>query len=227
MGERILIVEDEEPTAETVRLYLERAGFQVEHARDGRSALSHARRGRFALVVLDLMLPEIDGLTICRRLRAETDARIVMLTARTTEEDRVRGLELGADDYVTKPFSPRELVARVRAVLRRGEPPPERPLSLPGGLRLDLAARRARAGKRELALTATEFELLRTLGQAPGRVFHRHELVEHLFGAEWEGSERTVDAHVANLRRKLAAAGASPATVETVFGIGYRLADAP
>jgi DNA-binding response OmpR family regulator len=177
--------------------------------------------------VLDLMLPEIDGLTICRRLRAETDARIVMLTARTTEEDRVRGLELGADDYVTKPFSPRELVARVRAVLRRGEPPPERPLSLPGGLRLDLAARRARAGKRELALTATEFELLRTLGQAPGRVFHRHELVEHLFGAEWEGSERTVDAHVANLRRKLAAAGASPATVETVFGIGYRLADAP
>jgi len=229
MAERILIVEDEDRTAETIRLYLERAGYGVERARDGLSALARTRSSHFDLVVLDLMLPEIDGLTVCRRLRAESAARIVMLTARTTEDDRVRGLELGADDYVGKPFSPRELVARVRAVLRRSGHAARhaagRPVKLPGGGGLDPTTRRAHVEGRELRLTATEFDLLLALGESPGRVFRRDELVARLFGPAWEGTDRTIDAHVANLRRKLEAAGAPPETVETVFGIGYRLGD--
>jgi DNA-binding response OmpR family regulator len=224
-AQRILVVEDEDKTAETVRLYLEHAGFEVTCARDGRSALTEARRFDYSLVVLDLMLPGIDGLTVCRRLRAETSARIVILTARTTESDRVRGLEIGADDYVTKPFSPRELVARVRAVLRRGvapESPP--PLRLPGGLDIDRVGRRVRIAGQDIPLTATEFDLLRALAESPGRVFRRDELIERVLGTTWEGSERTIDAHVAHLRRKLQTEG-GPRGVETVFGVGYRLSD--
>jgi DNA-binding response OmpR family regulator len=227
MAQRILLVEDEAKTAETVRLYLERAGYEVVHAADGRSALAEARSSDYALVVLDLMLPEVDGLTVCRRLRAETAARIILLTARTTEDDRVRGLELGADDYVTKPFSPRELVARVRAVLRRGGAPDSKPsLRLPGELEIDRVGRRVRIAGRDVPLTATEFDLLRTLAESPKRVFRRSELIDRVLGDGWEGSERTIDAHVAHLRRKLETGG-GPRGVDTVFGVGYRLSHDP
>jgi DNA-binding response OmpR family regulator len=221
----ILIVEDEAKTAETVRLYLERAGYEVELASDGRSGLALARSGRFALVILDLMLPEIDGLTVCSRLRQETDTRILMLTARSTEQDRVDGLELGADDYVTKPFSPRELVARVRAVLRRADPSewsgPRRLAH--GDLQLDLDARAATVEGRSVDLTATEVRLLRALLRAPGRVFTRAELIDNALGTDYEGSDRTIDVHVRNLRSKLEPDRAKPRYVETVFGVGYRL----
>jgi len=220
----ILIVEDEAKTAETVRLYLERAGYEVELASDGRSGLALARSGRFVLVILDLMLPEIDGLTVCGRLRRETDVRILMLTARSTEEDRVGGLELGADDYVTKPFSPRELVARVRAVLRRSDPNEGGPRRLSHqGLELDLDARAATVGGRRVDLTATELRLLRALLRTPGRVFTRAELIDHALGTDYDGSDRTIDAHVRNLRNKIEPDRTNPRYVETVFGVGYRL----
>jgi len=220
----ILIVEDEAKTAETVRLYLERAGYEVGLAADGRTGLAEARSGRFALVILDLMLPEVDGLTICSRLRQETDVRILMLTARSTEQDRVGGLELGADDYVTKPFSPRELVARVRAVLRRTDPSESGPRRLShGGLALDLDARTAAVDGRQVDLTATEVRLLGALLRAPGRVFTREELIDNALGVDYEGSDRTIDVHVRNLRHKIEPDRANPRYVETVFGVGYRL----
>jgi DNA-binding response OmpR family regulator len=221
----ILIVEDEAKTAETVRLYLERAGYEAEIAADGRRGLALARSGRFALVVLDLMLPEIDGLTVCQRLRQESEVRILMLTALSTEDDRIGGLDLGADDYVTKPFSPRELVARVRAVLRRTDPSEwsgPRRLSH-GELVLDLDSRSATIGGRRVELTATEVRLLRALMRAPGRTFSRAELVDTALGLDFEGSDRTIDVHVRNLRRKIEPESSEPCYVKTVFGVGYRL----
>jgi DNA-binding response OmpR family regulator len=227
---RILIVEDEAKTAETVALYLRHAGYEVDVYGDGLRALEGFREQPADLVVLDLMLPGLDGLSLCRRLRAESDVRIVMLTARTAEDDRVRGLELGADDYVCKPMSPRELVARVRAVLRRTSPL-ELDLTVPlrwRQLEVDFAAHRARLGESpgvELRLTATEMELLATLMARPGRVFSRAELVQRVLGHDFEGDPRTIDAHVGNVRRKLSAADPALRPIETVFGVGYRLAD--
>lgn len=226
-GRTVLVVEDDRKTSSLVKLYLENAGFEVAVAFDGGQALAAARARRPDLVVLDVMLPTLDGFEVCRTLRAESDIPVILLTARTTEPDKLQGLDLGADDYMTKPFSPRELVARVRAVLRRAGPR-EREEGEAGelrfqGLTVHLSRREAQVEGRPVALTPNEYRLLEALARAPGRVFTRAELVERAFGWDYEGMERTVDAHVKNLRRKLG--GGS--WIETVFGVGYRFAGEP
>ncbi len=222
---RILVVEDETKTAAVVTRYLEGAGFDVEAVSEGHEGLRKASSGAFELVVLDRMLPGLDGRTICRRLREGSRLPIVMLTAKASEDDRIGGLELGADDYVTKPFSPRELVARVRAVLRRVGPDAVEPRRSWRGVTVDLERAEARREGEELALTVTEMRLLWTLLGAPGRVFSRDELMDRALGPEFDGSERTVDAHVRNLRRKLEPQRGRPRYLLTVFGRGYRLGD--
>ena len=223
----ILVVDDDPNTVKLTKLYLERDGHRVITARDGAEGLSMARDEQPSLVVLDLMLPRLDGLTVCRTLRQETDVPIIMLTARVEEVDRLAGLDLGADDYVTKPFSPRELAARVRAVLRRaawdpGEVSPPA-LSL-GPVCLDLRARRATVHGSELRLTPTEFRLLALLMRHPDRIFTRDEIIDRALGGDFDGFDRTVDAHVSGLRRKLSAApGGSAKLIQTVYGSGYRL----
>lgn len=175
------------------------------------------------LIVHDLMLPQVDGLAVCRTLRARSDVPIIMLTARTTEDDRLAGLDLGADDYVLKPFSPRELVARVRAVLRRFPAGArDRPPIGVAGLKIDPATRAVRVRGRSVALTPREFLLLETMARAPGRVFSREELVERAFGPDYEALDRTIDAHVVNLRRKIEPDPSAPSYVRSVFGVGYR-----
>ena len=222
----ILVVEDEPQIAGIVRDYLEHAGFAVLAAGDGASGLALARARRPDAIVLDLGLPRIDGLDVIRALRRESSVPIVILTARGDETDRVTGLELGADDYVVKPFSPKELVARVRAVLRRVEAasiPTERITA--GDLELDLARRRVTAAGRVVSLTPTEFELLATLAREPGRVFTRSQLLDAVHGFSLETYERAVDGHVRNLRRKLEPDDGPPRYVRTVHGIGYALVE--
>jgi DNA-binding response OmpR family regulator len=224
---RILVAEDDVKTVAAVRLYLEDAGYEVVHAGDGRTALARAREKPSPhLIVLDRMLPQADGLAVCRALREESDVPIILLTALTTENDRLEGLDAGADDYVCKPFSPRELVARVRAVLRRfpAGVRDRRPIAI-GELLVDPARREVRMGERVVALTPREFGLLEVLARTPGRAFTRDELVERAFGDGYEALDRTVDAHVVNLRRKLEPDPSQPAWILTVFGVGYRLAD--
>jgi len=223
----ILVVEDEPKTAAAVRKYLANAGYAVEVATDGRRGLEAALTGHHALVVLDLMLPGLDGRAVCRRIRAEGGCPVVMLTARAGEDERVEGLELGADDYVTKPFSPRELVARVRAVLRRTAPEHGERRRSWNEIEADLDAFRARRGDVVLDLTATELRLLWTLLGAPGRVFSRAELVERVLGPDFQGLERTIDVHVSNLRRKLEPEPSAPRFLRTVIGAGYRLGGEP
>jgi DNA-binding response OmpR family regulator len=222
---RVLIVEDDAVVADTLRVYLERAGYAVDTATDGRSALARAQRPEVALVVLDWMLPGLSGEEVCRRLRAASNVPILMLTARTSEDDRVRGLDSGADDYVPKPFSPREVVARVQSLLRRAghlaASPPPPPLRI-GDLEIDLFRREARAGGERLALTPTEFRLLEALARQPGRTFSREELVARAFGPDYDGLDRTVDMHITNLRRKIARRSDRRA-IHTVHGVGYRL----
>ena len=219
-GERILIVEDEPRIAEVLARYLEAEGFRTERARDGEEALARFRLFEPDLVLLDLMIPGPDGLELTRRWRSQHAVPIIMITARTGELDRVLGLELGADDYITKPFSPREVVARVRAVLRRAKGlSPAAVRYRAGELELDAASHRVACGGREVSLTPREFELLKALFAADGRVMTRRELLSAL--GESYLDERTVDAHVKNLRRKL---GDCAALVETVRGVGYRLA---
>jgi len=223
---RILIVEDEPKTAATIRLYLEHGGFDVVSAADGREGLRLAREARPDLLVLDLMLPGLDGLAICRALRAESDLPILLLTARTTEQDRIAGLGIGADDYVTKPFSPRELVLRIRAVLRRTRAAPGRSpevLRTPSVV-VDLGRREATVRGRLVELPPAEFALLAAFARSPGRAFTREELVERAFGSSYEGLDRTIDAHVMRLRRKIEDPAREPLLV-TVFGVGYKLAD--
>lgn len=225
----VLVVEDDRKTAATVKLYLEHEGFEAVVAHDGRAGLTAARERRFDLVVLDLMLPGVDGLRICTALREEMDVPIIMLTARTAEEDRVRGLNLGADDYLGKPFSPRELMARVRAVLRRADPRdtagPKRLAFV--GLTIDLELRQVRVNDREISLTPAEFDLLCAFARFPRRVFTRDELIEQAFGPDYEGLDRTVDAHIMNLRRKIEPDRNHPVYIQTVFGVGYRFGGAP
>jgi DNA-binding response OmpR family regulator len=222
----ILVVEDERKTADTIRRYLEHDGYDVVVCSDGAAALNEAASRRCDLVVLDLALPALDGIEICRALRESGhQVPIIMLTARTTEDDRVRGFDVGADDYVTKPFSPRELVRRVRAVLRRGHSPASHVLRR-GPLSVDLETRHVFVDEREVPLTATEFRLLITLMMAPGRAFTRSELVEHVLNEDGDALERTIDAHVMNLRRKLESDRASPRFILTVFGVGYRFVHA-
>jgi DNA-binding response OmpR family regulator len=223
-GRRVLVVEDDRKTAETVRLYLEHAGFAVSLAADGARGLAAARADRFDLVVLDIMLPGLDGLQICRALRTQPDTAVIMLTARTTEGDRILGLDLGADDYVTKPFSPRELVARVKAVLRRGRPgaPATGRRIEAGSVAIDEVTREVHVRGELVNLTPSELAILRTLVRRPGRVFTREELVEVALTDDYDGTGRTVDTHVTNLRRKIEIDRRNPALITTVFGVGYR-----
>jgi DNA-binding response OmpR family regulator len=222
---RVLVVEDEKKTAEVLRLYLEHGGFEVTVARTGDEALSQARTGRPDLVLLDRMLPGLDGIAICRALRAESDIGIILVTARTAEEDRLEGLRAGADDYVSKPFSPREVLARVRAVLRRSKSEKSAPdTARSRSIELDFAERAARVRGRSVSLSRAEFDLLAAFVRAPGRTFSREELVERVFGDKPDVLARTVDARVMRLRRKIEQRG-QPSLLVTVFGIGYRLDD--
>jgi len=228
MPKQILVIEDEERIVELLRAYLERAGYQVIAAYDGESGLELFRRVRPVLVILDLMLPGIDGLDVARQIRQESDVPLIMLTARTEEADRVTGLELGADDYVTKPFSLRELVARVRAVLRRveGELAPARRLHR-GELVIDLESRQVELAGRRVELTPTEFDLLVTLARHPGRVFTRVQLLEALDRYASESLARTIDTHIKNLRRKLEPDPQNPQYILTVHGVGYKFCREP
>jgi DNA-binding response OmpR family regulator len=222
----ILVVDDEPKIVQLARDYLEHAGFAVVTAPDGRSALDEVRHRRPDLVVLDLGLPQLDGLDVTRSIRRDSNLPIVMLTARDDEVDKLVGLELGADDYLTKPFSPRELVARVKAVLRRTERPAE-----PGDviraadLTLDVPRMRAELAGRPIDLTATEFQLLATLAGQPGRIFTRSQLLDAVHGVAFESYERAIDTHVKNIRRKLEPDPREPRYVLTVYGVGYRFAD--
>jgi DNA-binding response OmpR family regulator len=222
----VLVVDDEPKIAQLARDYLEHAGFTVLVAGDGISAVQTASTRQPDLVVLDLGLPGIDGLEVMRRIRATGSTPIVLLTARDTELDKLLGLELGADDYVTKPFSPRELVARVRAVLRRAEraaAPSDR--LVVGDLVLDLPRLRVTQAGRPIELTPTEFSILATMARDPGRVFTRSQLLDAVHGVAFEAYERAIDAHVKNIRRKLEPEPARPRYVLTVYGVGYRVAE--
>jgi DNA-binding response OmpR family regulator len=223
-AERILVVDDDKKTVATIKLYLENAGFDVSVAHDGRQALEAARAAPPDLVVLDLMLPLVSGMDVCRMVRAESDVPVIMLTARTTEDDKLRGLGLGADDYITKPFSPRELVARVRTVLRRAAPKPQpAPAKLQfGELTVDLERHQVRLRDRDISLTPAEFRLLESLARSPGRVFTRQELVQRAFGYNYEGLDRTIDAHIKNLRKKIEPDRLHPSRILTVHGVGYK-----
>ena len=222
----ILVVDDEPKITRLVRDYLESAGFAVISAGDGQEAVMRARTERPDLVVLDLGLPRLDGLDVTRRLRQDGDMPIIMLTARDDETDKLIGLELGADDYVTKPFSPRELVARVRAVLRRRERSEVGDRLVAGALSLDLPRMRLEVDGRAVELTATEFALLAAMARQPGRVFTRSQLLDAIHGVAFDSFERAIDAHVRNLRRKIEADPHQPRHLLTVYGVGYRLADA-
>ena len=223
MPRTILIVEDDPDVVRVARAYLEREGYVVLVEGDGEAGLQRARAARPDLVVLDWMLPGASGLDVLRRLRADGDAPVLMLTARSDEADRVLGLELGADDYLVKPFSPRELVARVGAVLRRTTAAePALDLVRHGALEVDGGARIARVAGHAVDLTTLEFDLLRALAAAPGRVFRRDELIERVWGGGYEGGDRVVDVHVSNLRQKLADAGGAD-LIRTFRGVGYAL----
>lgn len=227
MPQRILVVDDDRQIVRLVRSYLEQAGYEVHVAYEGESALHAIRSEKPDLVVLDLMLPGRDGWEITRIVRADkhlAGTPIIMLTARVEDADRIEGLELGADDYVPKPFNPREIVARVRAVLRRTQGGPiAPPIRSVGDLRLDLDAHAASRAGEAIDLTPTEFSLLQLLMENPGRAFTRLELIDSALGYAYEGMERTIDSHIKNLRKKLDIDPGQPAFIETVYGVGYRL----
>lgn len=226
---QILVVDDEPKITQLVRDYLERAGYAVQTAHDGKTAFSHARTDKPDLIVLDLGLPQMDGLDFTREFRKISDAPIIMLTARSEESDKLVGLELGADDYLTKPFSPKELVARVRVVLRRmgSSASTGAEIIRVADLVLDVPRMRITAADREVEqLTPTEFELLTTMARQPGRVFTRGQLLEAVHGVAFESYERAVDAHMKNIRRKIEPQPALPRYILTVFGVGYKFADA-
>ncbi|MCL5110460.1 MAG: response regulator transcription factor [Chloroflexi bacterium] len=224
--ERILVVDDEERIVNILRAYLEKDGYRVLTARDGQEALSVFQKEKPNLVVLDLMLPKLSGWDVCRELRRTSDVPVLMLTARDDDTDKIVGLELGADDYLTKPFNPKELVARVRAVLRRARPAaPTANVLERGDLVIDVDRHEVRRGGEPLALTPTEFSLLEALASSPGRVFSRLQLLERVQGEAYEGYERAIDSHVKNLRQKVEPDPRKPRYVLTVFGIGYKFAE--
>ncbi|MEL6404124.1 MAG: response regulator transcription factor [Chloroflexota bacterium] len=223
--DNILVIEDDLKTANLLALYLRQAGYKVETANDGYTGLDMARRLQPDLIVLDLMLPNLDGLDVCRLVRMENNVPIIILTAKSTEGDVLHGLELGADDYIAKPFSPREVVARVKTVLRRVQDHittnGQKELQF-GDLAINLTRHEVSIKDEVVHLTPKEFKLLETLAKDPGRAFTRLELVERAFGYDYEGLERTVDAHVMNLRKKIEHDHTNPNYVETVYGVGYR-----
>lgn len=225
-NKKVLVVDDDVKTVELVKLYLNRDGYRVITAYDGNEAMQMAREAHPDLIVLDLMLPGINGLEICRILRSESDVPIIMLTAMTTDQDRLTGLDLGADDYVTKPFSPRELAARVRAVLRRlpGERGPEKIVH--GALTVDYLKHEAFLNGKPLNLTPVEFKLLGTFIKEPGRVFSRAQIIEKALGYDFDGFDRTIDVHILKLRRKLEPDPRHPQYIKTVYGAGYKLLEA-
>ena len=226
MNGMILVVDDEPKIVKQARDYLEKSGYRVVTAGDGTTAMAVARHERPDLIVLDLNLPGLDGLDVCRALRRESDVPIIMLTARVEETDRLIGLELGADDYITKPFSPRELVARVRAVLRRVRGGVRTPgLIRAGDLEIDVHGHRLTRAGEPIRLTRSEFNLLVTLAQHPGQTFTRAQLLDRLHGVAYDGYDRSVDAHIKNLRRKLEANPIEPRYVLTVYGVGYKFTD--
>ena len=224
-GKTVLVVDDDVKTTELIKLYLKRDGYKVVTAYDGIQAIKLAGESHPDLVVLDLMLPGMSGFDVFRKLRAESDVPIIMLTAKTTEQDRLAGLDLGADDYVTKPFSPKELAARVKAVLRRL---PEETLQRGpeevefAKLKVNFAKHEARLGGKLINLTPVEFKLLGVLMREPGRVFSRVQLIEKVFGYDFEGFDRTIDVHIFNLRRKLEKDPSSPTYIQMVYGVGYK-----
>ena len=222
-SELILLVDDEPSITQLARMYLEREGFRIHEAADGESALEATQKQKPSLIVLDVMLPKLDGFEVCRKLRVSGDQTpIIMLTARDEDIDKILGLELGADDYLTKPFNPRELVARVKAILRRSESrkdAEDKPLHR-GELTIDPSAREVRLASRTLDLRAQEFDLLLTLAEQPGRVFTREQLLQLAWGFDYFGQTRTVDVHIAHLRKKL---DGGSVKIETVTGVGYKL----
>ncbi|MCG0238422.1 MAG: response regulator YycF [Firmicutes bacterium] len=223
MGQRILVIDDEKPIADILRFNLEREGYEVEVALDGREGLEKARTWNPDLIILDIMLPELDGFTVCREVRAFSNVPILMLTAKEAEVDKVLGLELGADDYVTKPFGTREILARVRAILRRTRPPaaPEVRVIRAGDLTIDLQSYAVYRGQQRIDLTPREFELLRYLATHPGQVFTREVLLREVWGFDYFGDVRTVDVTVRRLREKIEVNPAQPEYILTRRGIGY------
>jgi DNA-binding response OmpR family regulator len=222
MAKKILVIDDEPKIVEICRDYLVKGGFEVTHAYDGRSGIALAHRYQPDLVVLDLMMPEMDGLDVCRELRRDSNVPIIMLTARVEETDKLVGLELGADDYITKPFSPRELVARVRTVLRRAGGNPQAEVIYAADMVLDRGHYSARFNDREVQLTPTEFELLATMASQPGRIFSRAQLLTAVRGVAFESYERAIDSHIRNLRRKIDPPEAGRNHIVTVHGAGYK-----
>lgn len=230
MSSRVLVVDDEQSLAKVVASYLERDGYQVSCVFDGPSAVAEARRQPPDVVVLDLGLPGLDGIEVCRQLRTFTDCYVVMLTARTDEVDKLVGLGVGADDYLTKPFSPRELVARVRAMMRRPRSAAaaglaDEPPRTFGPLRIDVTAREVQLDGRVVELTRTEFDLLVALSARPRTAFGRRQLIDLVWGQEWVGDEHLVDVHIGHLRRKLGDDPAEPRFIRTVRGVGYRMGE--
>lgn len=221
---KILIVEDDDKVSHLLRVYLERDGFETNTAADGKTALNLADQNRPDLIILDLNLPEMDGLDVCRRIRARSRLPIIMLTARDEDTDKIVGLELGADDYITKPFSPREVVARVHAVLRRSGEPQEPPEAITvGDLNIDVSRHEAKYGGITLVLTPTEFKIITVLAQNPGRVYTRLQLLDMAYGQTWEGYERNIDTHVKNIRQKMSAVMPNRKNpILTVHGVGYK-----
>ncbi len=226
MAARIVVAEDDPKQAQLLRLYLEREGHIVVVARDGREALEQARRRAPDLMILDIMMPEVDGLDVLRILGAEMELPIILVTGRSTEDDLLLGLDLGADDYLTKPYSPRELVARVRSVLRRTGGVGEQASELAQGrLRVDLNRHKVYVDGAEVDCTPREFDILATLLAEPGKVFSRQQLLEAVFGWDYDGLERTIDVHVLNLRKKVEVDPAAPRLLLTVFGVGYKMTE--
>lgn len=223
MSQTILIVDDEAKLREMIRLYLEQEGFKVLEAKNGREALFVARDGKPDLVILDLMMPEMNGTEFMRQFSKESDTPVIMLTAKVSDTDKILGLEIGADDYVTKPFNVRELTARVRAVLRRGQKSAAEPDVLHAAdIELDRSSVMVKVADVQVDLTRSEFQLLAAMMSAPGKVFSRLDLLDHVSGEAYEGYERTIDVHVRNLRAKIEPDTKNPKYIETVYGMGYR-----
>src|ERR671937_1869456 len=224
MGQKVLVVDDEDHIVELARLYLSREGFTCEGVTDGADAVGRFGQVKPDLVVLDIMLPNVDGLTICREIRKQSQVPIIMLTARDEVTDKVVGLELGADDYLTKPFHPQELVARTKALLRRAKLGAHQPKPVGGGqLEVDIERHEVRYGSERVQLRPKEFDLLALLARHPGRVFQRSELLDLVWGYDFPGYTRTVDVHVQQLREKLSAGGVADPAIQTVWGVGYKL----